>query len=165
MNMRHLMVSSLLILSACAPPALPVESTEPSISVLWPQDEMLVESCAMVVVKIEHLTLVDVTTPLPVADGQGHFHVEFPGNYNVCYKPYCLVDLSSIAPTDDSEITATLTAVLTDNAHAPLTHADGSRIEDSVPIRLKGGDCKEGTPTGGYDDTGMTGMGDSGDSG
>lgn len=165
MNMRRLMVSSLLILSACAPPALPVESTEPSVAVLWPQDEMLLESCAMVVVKIEHLTLVDAGTAPPLTEGQGHFHIEFPGNYNVCYKPYCLVDLSSIAPTDGSEITPTLTAVLTDNAHVPMTHADGSRIEDSVPIRLKAGDCTEGAPTGGYDDTGMTGMGDSGDSG
>jgi hypothetical protein len=165
MNMRRLMLSSLLILSACAPPALPVESTEPSVAVLWPQDETLLESCAMVVVKIDHLTLVDPGTAPPVTEGQGHFHIEFPGNYNACYKPYCLVDLSSIAPTDGSEITPTLTAVLTDNAHVPLTHADGSRIEDSVPIRLKAGDCTEGTPTGGYDDTGMTGMGDSGDSG
>ena len=111
----------------------------------------------MVVVDVQNFTLVDATDAPPNADGEGHFHVEYPGSYAVCYKPYCLVDLSSIANEDGSESTPTLTAVLTGNDHAALTDENGNRIEASLPIRLKKGECTEGTPMSGYDDTGDSG--------
>lgn len=157
--MPPIMVSLALLLSqACQPPAI---STDPEISISWPQSEAEVHSCAMVVVHLENFNLVDATAAPPNAEGEGHFHVEYPGNYALCYKPYCLVDLSSIVEPD-SVVTATLTAYLVNNDHSPVERG-GERIETSVPIRLDDAPCTEGTPTGGYDDTGGdTGGADSG---
>jgi hypothetical protein len=127
-----------LFLLACAPPAI---DTSPSVEVIWPPDEMAVVSCAMVVVTLKNFTLVDATDSPAAVDGEGHFHVEYPGSYTFCYTPYCLVDLSTVTST-----APTLTAYLVGNDHQPITDADGNRIEDSVPITLSQGMCTEGTP-------------------
>jgi len=142
-----------LLLAACAPPSL---DTSPSIAITWPPPEQEITSCVTVVAQIENFTLMDATNAPPVADGQGHFHVEYPGGYQVCYKPYCLVDLSKV-----SEGTPTLTTVLVGNDHQPILK-NGNRIEDSVPIVLSQGMCSEGTPvpydTGGDSGTDSMGM-------
>lgn len=153
--MRRIMVSlALLLLSACQPPAI---STDPEISISWPQAEAEVHSCAMVVVHLENFNLVDATAAPPNAEGEGHFHVEYPGNYALCYRPYCLVDLSSITEPG-SVVTANLTAYLVNNDHTPVERG-GERIETTVPIRLDDAPCTEGTPMGGYDDTGWSDTG------
>jgi hypothetical protein len=110
----------------------------------------------MVVIHLENFTLVDATAAPPNAEGEGHFHVEYPGSYALCYKPYCLVDLSSVADPD-AVTTPTLTAYLVNNDHTDVEAPGGGRIETSVPIRLDDAPCTEGTPSGGYDDTGMGG--------
>lgn len=126
------------LLTGCAPPAI---DTSPSIRITWPLAEAQVESCAMVVVEIANFTLVDATNSPPVAVGEGHYHVEYPGSYALCYTPYCLVDLSQVDGT-----APTLTAYLVGNDHQPILDAGENRYESSVPVALTQGTCALGEP-------------------
>lgn len=95
----------------------------------------------MVVAELHNFELVDATDTPPNEEGQGHFHVEYEGSYALCYKPYCLVDLSTV-----TSATPTLTAVLVGNDHQPVLDENGDRYQDTVPLNLSQGECKEGTP-------------------
>lgn len=130
----------LLLLVACAPPPLPVGDHTPSIQITWPLPESDVTGCETVVVTVQGFNLVEFPSTDENADGEGHYHIEHPGGYNPCYKPYCVIDLSEVAATTDPYLTAYL--AYTDHTEVML---DDKRVEHQIPINfIPGGECGAG---------------------
>lgn len=149
-----LMWTILLALGACAPPPYPAtsgdsgedeaeEDTGVSIEITWPLPETPVTGCAMFVVELKNLRLVDAgVSPDPV-DGQGHYHLLYDGKYTPCYTPYCLVAL-------ETEGLYSVRAKVTGNDHQALLDEDGEEITAELPLQVTPGECDLGEPLAGY---------------
>lgn len=144
----------LLALGACAPPPYSPgtgdtgdvedqEDTGISINITWPLPESPVTGCAMFVVEIQNLRLVDASVSPDPVDGQGHYHLLYDGKYTPCYTPYCLVAL-------ETEGLYTVEAKVTANDHSPLLDENGNEIITELPLQVTAGECDLGEPLAGY---------------
>lgn len=154
---------SVLVLAAataCAPPpykppgggaddsgADAADDGRPRFEVLWPPQERTLTGCAMFVIDVDNLDLIEpAMEPPPVnVDGEGHWHVSSASSYTPCGKPYCLVSFEGIP--DGPEPFA---VSLMNNDHSPILDEDGDPLEQVVLIDVVGGECSTGTPSASY---------------
>jgi len=139
--MRSVMVP-LALLGACAPPSL-----DPSIEITWPGNESVLEQCALFVVEVDNLELRDPdANPEPV-DGQGHYHILYAENYQVCWRPYCLLDLGVDleGKTQENPANYEISVALMHNDHKPVVDGKGDDIEAKINLSLFAGQCLEDT--------------------
>jgi hypothetical protein len=118
-----------------------------------------VQGCEIVTVEVDNFDLVAIPTEVAV-EGQGHYHIYHPAGYTACYKPWCLVDFSSVPSTTEPFFVA----ALADNQHEEVLDGDGNPVEDRVPIEFVAGACGFGAPSG-TDTGGDDYVGDSGGGG
>ena len=155
-----IMWTLLLALGACAPPPYSppavdtgdetddtgsADDTAMSISYVWPANEAPAVGCAMVVVDVKNLKLVDGTVfPDPV-EGEGHYHLLYDNGFVACYTPYCLIGFGE---TGQFEITARLVQ----NNHDPyFSDPEGTQtIDASLLVNATAGECALGTPSAPY---------------
>lgn len=145
-----------LALGACAPPpytppavdtgedtAVNEEDTAPGIEITWPAPESQVTGCAMLVVQLLNVKLVDPAVRPDVVDGEGHYHLLYEGHYTPCYTPYCLIGLAD-AGTDQVE------AQLVHTDHTPYVDDENNPIESTLLLNVLDGECTLGTPSASY---------------
>lgn len=144
------------VLAACAPPpyvpyggdtgedsGFNEEDTALGLHFEWPAPETAVVGCAMVVVALENVRLVDaVVRPEPVA-GEGHYHLRYEGHYTPCYTPYCLIGFAESG-------TADVTAELVQNDHKPYVDDENEPITTNLLLNVTAGECTLGTPSAYY---------------
>ena len=145
-----------LVLGACAPPpytpptvdtgedtAANEEDTAPGIEITWPAPESQVTGCAMLVVNLLNVQLVDPAVRPDVVEGEGHYHLLYEGHYTPCYTPYCLIGLAE-AGTDQVE------AQLVYTDHTPYLDEDDKPISTTLLLNVLDGECTLGTPSASY---------------
>ncbi|GDX82456.1 hypothetical protein LBMAG42_42670 [Deltaproteobacteria bacterium] len=151
-----LTLAALAPLVACAPPPYTAppedtgegdggneEDTAAGLDIVWPVAEAPVTGCAMVVVDVRNVTLVDFMVNTEAVEGQGHYHLLFEDKYLPCATPYCLIGL-------ESEGFQTVTAQLVNNDHSPMLDENEAVIEDTLLLDVTAGECTLGTPSAGY---------------
>jgi hypothetical protein len=159
--MLRLMRPSVLVLAvvaACAPPPSTPPATDtggggdvddgrPRFEVLWPPQERTLTGCAMFVLDIDNLELVEpaMDPPPEKVDGQGHWHVTSSSSYTPCGKPFCLVSFEGVADGPQP-----FAVSLVNNDHSAILDDDGDPVEQTVLIDVVGGECTTGTPSSAY---------------
>lgn len=156
MRTLFLTLTALAPLAACAPPPYTApaedtggggsgaeEDTAVGLDIVWPVEEAPVTGCAMVVVDIRNVDLVDFMVNTEAVDGQGHYHLLYEDKYLPCSTPYCLIAL-------ESEGFQTVTAQLVNNDHSPMLDDEDQVIQDTRLLNVTAGECTLGTPSAGY---------------
>lgn len=120
-----------------------VDDSSPSIRIVSPAEGAAVTGCAMVIVELANIELVDFMTESQAVEGQGHYHLLWEDRYLPCTELYCLIGL-------EREGSNTVEAQLVQNDHNSYLNGAGETIADSVTLDVSAGDCAEGTPSQGY---------------